>query len=179
MLDTIGALIIGGALLVAMWTAYTNYTAMHQNANMQMNLTTLSEEVSLMLGSFYLPKVGSGVPTGTAAIQIANSTGFQFLGRESYSTSVDTFYVFQDTVSTQKVVKVSRNGVEIAGPFFMNSDMNITYYNQADAVTATISDIRSVKVEIELVYEGWSTNANTLNLVNKIVFWTYFKNLYI
>ena len=48
MLDTIGALIIGGALLVAMWTAYMNYTSMHQNANMQMNLTTLSEEVSLI-----------------------------------------------------------------------------------------------------------------------------------
>jgi len=191
-LEAIGALVIGGIFLVMMFNAYYNVNVASHNISMQVTTNQITESVSSLLDSIYLSKVGAAVDTSTVAVTKAQIRKFEFLGKSNpFDDSLSTFYIVQggyDADRNAYPLTIQINGVVDAGPFWMSDQMTFTYYdvneNQLTYVglyffSSQRDLVRSVRIEFELFYDPLVTSGQQAEIKQKMVFWKYFKNLYL
>jgi len=187
LLDAIGAVAIGGLFLVTMFTTLFNVQVTGQNIGLQVTLNqcadVICDELDNYLGKVCIDVTGSGSDT----IMVAASDSFKFCSN---------WDVFADiTTSSENVIKialgdsthigypmeVTQNGILVSGtdiPLWLKS-MKFTYYDVDENETFILKDIRSVKVEMEFFHEGSLVGPGERNINTKIIFWKYFKNLYL
>ncbi len=190
-LESIGALIIGGIFLVMIFNAYSNVNVMSHNINMQVTANQISESVSSLLGSVYLSKVGAGVDTSAVAITLAKKRRFKFLGKINPDDETDSeIFIYQSGYNETYggyALRVKINGSVDAGPFWMSTkivfkyyDVNENQFTYSELNNAANRDlVRSVRIQFELFQNPLSLDGQPAEIKQKMVFWKYFKNLYL
>lgn len=191
LLDAIGAVAIGGLFLITMFTTLFNVQVTGQNIGLQVTLNqcadVICDELDNYLGIVCIDATGSGTDT----IMVAASDSFKFCS--NWDVFADT------TTSSENVIKIALgNSTPIGYPMQVTQNdtlipgtdialwlksLNFTYYNEDDRIILTPIDsldyIRSVKVEMEFFHEGSLVGPGERSINTKIIFWEYFKNLYI
>lgn len=195
LLDALGAVVIGGLFLVAMFNALSNVQAVGYNTNIQTTLNEISErvisgtidddtgEIIPGISNGYLSKVGAGIDS--LAVLLATDSTFQFRIKDSVSASIDEILIYKENDS----LKLMRNGSMEFGPFELSQNFNslkFTYYDEENdsisfpiATQSSRDDIRSVRIDIEFFANTYRGDIDKRSINNKIVLWQYFKNLYL
>ncbi|MDP8202212.1 MAG: hypothetical protein P9M11_08730 [Candidatus Tenebribacter burtonii] len=186
-LDVLGAMITGSIILLMMFSALFNIQVISYNTQLQISLSQMSEDLItgrkigndhyLGLESF-LSRVGAGVPDSLAIIE-ATSTSFKFLGRSNTSSAISTYYFVQKAASSPLYVYKDDMVNHISGPFWLADPLSLTYYDENENPTLNIADIRSIKVDITFLYNTYRSDIDKKLIKHNIVFWKYFKNLYL
>ncbi|MEA2103822.1 MAG: hypothetical protein U9P79_04170 [Candidatus Cloacimonadota bacterium] len=179
LLDAIGAVAIGGILLVSMITTLYMMQANGNNLNSLITLMQISEDVSSAIDSLYLSKVGLGV-TSSSPIVATSSNSFEFLTKNPVTNLTDTIKIIQESADVWGYpLSVYRNSVLELGPFSLKDSLDFIFYDRSETVTTTVDSIRSVKMTAEFTSPAIPTTSSLVNVNNKIIIWRYFKNLYI
>ena len=190
-LEAIGAIVIGGIFLVMMFNAYYNVNVSSYNISMQVTLNDMTERVTSLLDSIYLSKVGAGTDTSIVAITTAAQTKFEYLGLNSPDDdSLNTICIEQgiyDSLQDAFPLWIKVNGLNDAGPFWMSKaivfeyyDVNENLFTYTDLLSSTNRDlVRSLKLDLELFFVPLTPNAQQSEIKHNIIFWKYFKNLYL
>ena len=133
-----------------------------------------------------LSKVGAGVSTSTDPIIEATSTSFKFLGQTNPTSSVSTLYFVQESGTSEGFpLYVYQNDMSnpIIGPFWMADTLEITYIDMNNNVVNTPDSnhdlIRAIKVSLTFFYDTYQPDIDKRLVRHNIVFWKYFKNLYL
>ena len=193
LLDVLGATITGSLVLLMMFTALFNIQVISHNTQLQISLSQMSEDLitGRTVGSTnylgletYLSKVGAGVPSTTDPILVATSNSFKFLGRSNPSSAINTYYFVQeDSTSNGYPLYVYQNdmtiGNQILGPFWLAVPLEIIYYDIDNISTNILADIRSAEVSLTFFYNTYRSDIDKKFIRHNIVFWKYFKNLYL
>ncbi len=195
LIDVMGATIVGSLVLLMIFGALSNMQVVSYNTQLQISLTQMSEDLitGRKVGNLDQPglesilsKVGAGVPEGTDPIIEVTSKSFKFLGQTNPTSSISTFYFVQeDSTSNGFPLYVYQNNMtnSILGPFWMADTLAITYYDVNDnLITSPGSNhglIRSIEVSLTFFYDTHRSDIDKRFLRHSIVFWKYFKNLYL
>lgn len=195
LLDVLGATISGGMVLLMIFSALLNVQVVSYNTQLQINLTKTSED--MITGrkvenldqpgiDNYLSKVGAGVPSTTDPIIEATSISFKFLGQTSPTSGISTFYFVQENVTSNGLpLYVYQDDMSnpVSGPFWMSDSLSIQYYDVSNnLITSPDSNhdlIRSVEVNVTFYYDTYQPDIDKRFIRHNIVFWKYFKNLYL
>ena len=153
---------------------------------MQVTLIQISEDVTEILNSYYLSRVGLGIYSGNE-ITYASDDSLQFLSCLDDATGDDTQYTILITKDGNDNLVVYRKGAIDFGPFELsdNTDnLKFTYYKYDSATGGDIEEssldlIQSVEVDIEFEYQTYKMESGVDYVRHKIKFWVYFKNLYL
>ena len=187
MINVIGATAIGAMFLLTVLGGIFNAQAIAYNAQMQVTLTQISENVTEILNSYYLSRVGLGIYSGNK-ITYASDDSLQFLSCLDDDIGDDTQYTILITKDGNDNLVVYRDGVIDLGPFELsdNTDnLHFTYYEydggdiEIASPNANWDDILSVEVDIEFQYQTYKMETGVDYVRHKIKFWSYFKNLYL
>ena len=188
LLDAVGALAIGALFLVTMFTTLFNVQVTGQDIGLQVTLNECADLICKELDC-YLGKVGVDV-SGSDILE-AEPQSFEF--RSKWSIIADTTTSIENTIKIALgdimpcgyPVEVTQNDTLILGTdiaLWLES-LNFNYYNEDDRIILTPLDsldhIRSVRLDMEFFHEGSSVGLGAKNINTKIVFWKYFKNLYL
>lgn len=194
-LDVIGSVLIGGLILLTIFNALSNVQVFSYNTQLQISLNKMSED--LITGrkvngedypglTRYLSKVGAGVPTGTTAILEATSNSFRFFGQMSVSSSIRMIYIVQESQTSEGYpiyVYNSDMSTSELGPFWLADSLNLTYYDVNNTIITLPNSnrdlIRSIKVDLIFFYDTLHPDIDKRIIRHRIVFWRYFKNLYL
>jgi len=180
LLDTLGALVLGSLFILTVYNATFNVQATAYDSRQQITLTKVTEEVVDALDDHYLNQVGAGVANNQ--IIIAEPSRFKFRGIFPDDTSeiVSVEIVAGEFVDEKGYpLRVYRDDILEMGPFWLAESLKLTYYDRNEEETTDRTQIHSVKVEMEMFYDSFSQESGSSVLKNKIVFWEYFKNLYL
>ena len=192
MFDVVLSLIIGGMLIISMFTAMTTIQAHAINMGIAQNLIRTSQGpqgIADIIGDYYLANIGVG-GVGTPIIS-ATSTSFRFWSNINDPTSgakvnADVT-IGQVGTSTNRYLLVYRNGVtanRLYGPFKLaNSGIRIRYYDKDDNLIPNANtakdQIRSVEIGFYVEREGINVSSNTpRNILNYVYIRKYLINLY-
>ena len=195
LLDVIGATIAGSVVLLMIFTALFNIQVMSYNTQLQISLSQMSEDLitGRKIGGVDQPglesilsKVGAGVPSTTDPIIEVTSNSFKFLGRTNLTSSISTFYFVQESQTSNGFpLYVYQNDMSnpISGPFWMADTLAISYYDVNDNIISAPGSnhglIRSVEVNLTFFYNTYKPDIDKRFIRHNIVFWKYFKNLYL
>jgi len=195
LLDVLGATIAGSLVLLMIFTSLFNIQVISYNTQLQIGLTKMSEDLitGRKTGSIDQPgiesilsKVGAGVSTSTDPIIEATSTSFKFLGQTNPTSSVSTLYFVQESGTSEGFpLYVYQNDMSnpIIGPFWMADTLEITYIDMNNNVVNTPDSnhdlIRAIKVSLTFFYDTYQPDIDKRLVRHNIVFWKYFKNLYL
>jgi len=186
MINVIGATAIGAMFLLTVLGGIFNAQAIAYNAQMQVTLTQISENVTEILNTYYLSRVGLGVYSNDG-ITYASSDSLEF----NSCLDGDTEYIVLITKDANDDLVVYRNGTLRFGPFNLSSNtdnLKFTYFKYDSATggdtevaspNANRDDILSVEVDIEFQYQTYKMETGVDYVRHKIKFWSYFKNLYL
>ncbi|MDY6914823.1 MAG: hypothetical protein SVM86_00715 [Candidatus Cloacimonadota bacterium] len=180
LLDTLGAIVLAALFILTVYNATFNLQATAYDNRMQATLTKVSEKVVDALDSYYLSKVGAGVYNNQ--IIIAEPNRFKFRGRFlEHPNRIDVIEIVQgDSISGKGFpLEVYKNDQPDLGPFWLSKPANFTYYDAVEEETTDRNDIYSMKCELDFFYKSFTEEMGISILKNKIVFWQYFKNLYL
>ena len=194
-LDVLGAAITGSMVLLMIFSALFNIQVISHNTQLQISLSQMSEDLItgrkignehyLGLESF-LSRVGAGIPETTDPILEATSNSFKFLGRSNPSSAISTFYFVQESETTDGYplyFYIDDMTNHVSGPFWMAAALTISYYDQSNnlIISPDLShaDIRSIKAELPFFYNTFRADIDKKHIKHNIVFWKYFKNLYL
>lgn len=194
LLDAMGATVIGAMFMLTILSSMFNIQAISQNANLQMQIIDRTERVTSVLDYHYLEAVGAGISSG-AIISSATATNFTFFGElEGSMRKIRLVRRNFDNTRNAYAIEVEIDDVAQFGPFWASnsndgtlSGMNIRYFNQNNAVIsygalATQSQrdlIRSISVELELVFDTYRRDLRAVDNKHRITFWKHFPNLYL
>lgn len=194
-LDVIGATIAGSLVLLMIFTALFNMQAISYNTELQIGLTKMSEDLitGRKIGSINYPglesilsKVGAGVSTSTDPIIRATSSSFKFLGQNNPTSIISTFHFVQETGTSDGFpLYVYQNDMSnpIFGPFWLADSLEITYIDRNNNIVNNPDSnhdlIRSVEVSLTFFYDTYQPDIDKRLVRHNIVFWKYFKNLYL
>ncbi|MCF7793379.1 MAG: hypothetical protein K9N09_06470 [Candidatus Cloacimonetes bacterium] len=195
LLDTLGASVTGGLILLMVFGAIMNMQALSYNMQQQMILSELAENLlsGRIIGGIsysglesYLSKVGAGVPSGIDPIIEATSSSFKFRGQLTTTSSVSTFYILTETAvnsSYPLYVYINDMSNPVLGPFWMATPLNITYYDVNNTAIASpgsnLNSIRSAKFDFNFSFETYRSDIDKRLVRYPTVIWKYFKNLYL
>ena len=195
LLDILGATIAGTVVLIMIFSALFNIQVISHNTQLQISLSQMSEDLitGRKIGTTYylglesiLSKVGAGVPEATDPIIEATSNSFKFLGRSNPSSAISTFYFIQESETSDGFPLYFYQddmSNHISGPFWMADSLAILYYDQSNNLISSPnsnhSDIRSIKVELPFFYNTYRSDIDKKFIKHNVVFWKYFKNLYL
>ncbi|MCF7859005.1 MAG: hypothetical protein K9N07_06725 [Candidatus Cloacimonetes bacterium] len=195
LLDVIGATIAGSMVLLMILSSLLNMQVISHNTELQFGLTKMSEDLitGRKVGTVSYPgvesilsKVGSGVASSTDPIIEATAISFKFLGQSNPSSAVSTFHFVQKTGTQQGFpLYVYQNDMTnpILGPFWMADSLEITYLDKDNIkLLSPNSDhdlIRAIQVNLTFFYNTYRPDIDKRLIRHKIVFWKYFKNLYL
>jgi len=191
LIDAIGALVIGGLLLLIMINTLFNIHAQSVDIEQQLILSQISENIARIIGG-YLSLAGAG-ESGS----IIDSTGvhrLRFAANDTTFTSVLRTYDIVQGDSTQFgfPLEVFVDGNRELGPFYLSEEMQITYFDENDnnivltnglVPSVNLDDIRYIRLEFEFFFDafspadipGWLRD----DPKNHIVLWRYFINMYL
>ncbi len=191
LIDAIGALIIGGMLLLIMVNSMFNIHAQSVDIEQQLILSQISENVARIIGG-YLSLAGAG-ESGA----ILDSTGthrLRYIASDTTFTSTLRTYDIVQGNSTQFgfPLEIYIDGSRIMGPFYLAEEMEITYFDENNneivqsngfIPIASLEDLRYMRMELEFFYDafsppdvpGWMRE----DPKNHIVLWRYFINMYL
>ena len=194
-LDVIGATIAGSVVLLMIFTALFNIQVISYNTQLQISLSQMSEDLitGRNVGGIDQPgletllsKVGAGVPSATDPIIEATSNSFKFLGRTNLTSSISTFHFVQESQTSNGFpLYVYQNDMSnpISGPFWMADSLLISYYDVNNSIISSPGSnhglIRSVEVNLTFFYNTYQPDIDKRFIKHNIVFWKYFKNLYL
>ncbi len=195
MLDVIGATIAGSVVLLMIFSALFNIQVISYNTQLQISLSQMSEDLitGRKVGGLDQPglesilsKVGAGVPSATDPIIEATSNSFKFLGRTNLTSSISTFHFVQESQTSNGFpLYVYQNDMSnpISGPFWMADSLLISYYDVNNSIISSPGSnhdlIRSVEVNLTFFYNTHQPDIDKRFIRHNIVFWKYFKNLYL
>lgn len=191
LIDAIGALVIGGLLLLMIVNSLFNIHAQSVDIEQQLLLSQVSENIARIL-SGYLSLAGAG--EGGAILDSTGVHRLRYIANDSTFTSILRTYDIVQGDSTQGgfPLEIFVDGTRIMGPFFLSEEMQLTFYNENDnqmsltndlIPSADLVDIRYIRLEIEFFYDafspldipGWIRD----DPKNHIVLWRYFVNMYL
>ncbi|MBN2460341.1 MAG: hypothetical protein JXB60_01940 [Candidatus Cloacimonetes bacterium] len=192
LLDAIGALIIGGLLLLTMINAVFNVHARAVDIEQQIVLAEVSENIVRII-SEYLSLAGAG-----AGGQMLNNTGknrLMFSASDSTYTGMQKQYdIIQGPAIYKKgyPLEVYINSNKVLGPFYLTDSLRITYFNEANQIinltnnlipVENLDDIRYIRMEMEFFYDAFAPDSlagpDRKDPKNRVVLWHYFFNLYL
>ena len=195
LLDVLGATVVGSMVLLMIFTSLFNMQVISYNTQLQIGLTKMSEDLitGRKTGNIDQPgiesilsKVGAGVSTSTDPIIEATSISFKFLGQINPTSSVSTFYFVQESGTSEGFpLYVYQNDMSnpIIGPFWMADTLEITYIDMNNNVLNTPDSnhdlIRAIEVNLTFFYDTYQPDIDKRLVRHNIVFWKYFKNLYL
>jgi len=195
LLDVLGATIVGSLVLLMIFTSLFNMQAISYNTQLQISLSKMSEDLitGRKIGNIdhlglenILSKVGAGVPESTDPIIEANLNSFKFLGQTNLTSSISTYYFVQeDQTGNGYPLYVYQNDMvnPISGPFWMSDPLEISYYDTNNNLIVSPNTnhdlIRSIEVNLTFFYNTHQPDIDKRLLRHSIVFWKYFKNLYL
>ena len=180
LLDTLGAMVLASLFILTVYNATFNVQATAYDSRQQITLTKVSEEVANALDDNYMSIVGAGINNNK--IVIAEPSRFKFRGIFSQSPAEISLVeiVQDDSVATKGYpLRVYKNNNLEMGPFWLADSLKFTYYNKNEEETTDRAEIHSVRVEMELFYDSFTAESGVSKVRNKIVFWEYFKNIYL
>jgi hypothetical protein len=175
MLDVTLSVMIGGMLILSMFTAMTTLQSHSINQQIYINLLSQTENIAKILGGYYLQRLGlqhTGEP-----VRGASATSFRFFAYidPGSGTETDTrVTIGQQTDSAgNNYVLVFRNdnpSLKLFGPFRIdNNGLQINCYDRSGNLTYTASDIYSVEIGFRLVREGINVSSNSpLSITNYV-----------
>ena len=197
LIDVLGATVAGSLVLLMIFGALSNMQVISYNTQLQISLTEMAEDMitgrklgtedQLGLESI-LSYVGSGVITGQASILEATSNSFKFVGKTNPNSPLRTFYLVQEDQTSdgfplyvyQDVMTPNNH---ILGPFWLADSLAIKYYDVSSTLIVDPSInydlIRSIEVNLTFFYDTHRPDIDKRLLKHNIVFWKYFKNLYL
>jgi hypothetical protein len=194
-LNTIGATVIGGMVLLMIFGSIINMQALSHNMQQQMILGKIAEDLltGRTIGSTtyaglesYLSRVGAGVPSTFDPIIEASSNSFKFRGRLTIFSAVSTIHVVSQTAvngAFPLYVYIDDMNNAVLGPFWLADPLSITYYDVDNNVIANpnsnISSIRSAKFVFNFTMETYRPDIDKRLVRYPTVVWKYFKNLYL
>ena len=187
LLDAIGALSIGGLLLITMFNALFNVQSMGFNADMYTTLNKISEDATYVISARYLSILGAGVST-SAAIDSAKTDVFQFKGILDGSVRTICMKTLTHDPDKGYPLIVNVDGSLEFGPFYIDEDAIFTFLDDSNSAISfvggavpavSLPDIRAVEVDLTFFKEDIYQDDDKPDLFYKMVFWKYFKNMYI
>ena len=196
LLDAVGAVAVGGMILLSLISGMYNIQVYSYNTKMQATLTTTSEIASAALQDRYLSALGLvptsliGIADPDSMIISASRKTLQFYAEIDGSIQIVTIQQgAQNTTTSLYPLEVQLGANTDFGSFATSVENIFTFYDENNAIihfasnsipNGHLDDIRSVKVEISFALRGLAqiTGGNR-NLMNKIVFWQFFKNQYL
>ncbi|RLD65981.1 MAG: hypothetical protein DRI84_05775 [Bacteroidetes bacterium] len=195
LLDVLGATVVGSLVLLMIFTSLFNMQAISYNTQLQISLSKTSEDLitGRKIGNTdylglenILSKVGAGVPESDHPIIEATPNSFKFKGQSNLISSISTYYFVQeDQTDDGYPLYVYQNDMvnPISGPFWMSDPLEISYYDSNNNLIASPDAnhdlIRSVEVSLTFFYNTHRPDIDKRLLRHRIVFWKYFKNLYL
>ena len=195
LLDVLGATIAGSLVLLMIFTSLFNIQVISYNTQLQIGLTKMSEDLitGRRVGGIDQPgiesilsKVGAGVSTSTDPIIEATSSSFKFLGQSSPTSVISTFYFVQESETSDGFpLYVYQNDMSnpFLGPFWMADTLEITYNDMNNNVVNNPDSnhdmIRSIEVNLTFFYNTYRPDIDKKLIRHNVVFWKYFKNLYL
>lgn len=189
MIIIIASTAIGAMFLLTVLSGIFNAQAIAFNAKMQVTLAQVSEDVIEILDTYYLSRVGLGVP-GDKIISALDNT-FIFESCLDDDIGDDTQYTISITKDANGNLVVYREGVLDFGPFELSDsadNLKFTYYKYDSTTGGDIEvaspdsnkeDILSIEVDIEFEYQTYKIETGVDYVRHKVKFWSYFKNLYL
>lgn len=196
LLDAIGAVAVGGVILLAVISGMHNIQVYSYNTSLQATLTTTSEISSAALQDRYLSAAGmmpaNLMATTNPDTMIISATRKQLQFYAEIDGSIQVVNIqqgTQDGTTGWYPFSVLVGGNLDYGIFFTSVENVFTYFDEnhtqiafvSNAIpSADLENIRLVRVDLSFVLRGMSqlTGGNR-TVMNRIVFWQYFKNLYL
>lgn len=194
LIDTIGAVIIGGILLLTMINALFYIHAQGINIEQHTILTEVSERIASIMVD-YLTRVGAGITPGSAILDSTTVNSFRFTSRDStHNSTIRQFYIVQGDSITNKgyPLRVNIDGFTHLGPFWLSDELKFTYYDvYGDSIpfvgslipAGQLNDIRSLKLKMEFFYDAFAPDSlagpDRKDPKNQIIIWSFFPNLYL
>ncbi|KQC07593.1 MAG: hypothetical protein APR54_00760 [Candidatus Cloacimonas sp. SDB] len=189
LIDAIGALIIGGLLLLIMVNTLFNIQAQSVDIEQQLILSQVSENIARII-SGYLSLAGAG--EGGAVLDSTGIHRLRYIANDTtFTSTLKTFDIVQgDSTQFGFPLEVYVDGNRELGPFFLSEAMEITYFDENDnEITLTNGFVtnpdivRYIRLEFEFFYDafsppdipGWLRD----DPKNRIVLWRYFINTYL
>ena len=191
LLDAVGAFMAGGAILLTLFTALLNIQGHAFNTTMQVTNNQAAERVTSVLED-YLSYVASGsdIDPSTAITQAEIRT-FSFTGKIQNTLATHNYIVMQgaqDGTTGWWPIQIFEDGTQILGDMWADEEFEFLYYdeegNQIPFIgfgqmhSSNLPLIRSMSVKMSLVSRGWAHGTDVTNVHNNIVFWKFFKNMY-
>jgi len=189
LIDAIGALIIGGLLLLIMINTLFNIQAQSVDIEQQLILSQVSENIARII-SGYLSLAGAG--EGGAVLDSTGIHRLRYIANDTtFTSTLKTFDIVQgDSTQSGFPLEVYVDGNRELGPFFLSEAMEITYFDENDNEIALTNGfvpnpdiVRYIRLEFEFFYDafsppdipGWLRD----DPKNRIVLWRYFINTYL
>jgi hypothetical protein len=196
LLDALGAAVVGGLIVITIITGMQNIQLYSYNTKIQATLNQTSEVVVSVLQDRYLSALGvspsSGyVPTDpTKVIKYAKKQSFRFFAEIDGKYKRVTIARGSKDATTGWWPLTAKVGNTLdMGAFWVEEKFIFSYLDENNNVlpfsgnklsAANIQKIRAVRVELAFVLPGMvNSDGIQLNVRNKIVFWQFFKNLYL
>ena len=189
MFDVVLSFLIGGMLLISMFTAMTTIQAHAINQKIYFNMMANSLNVGKILKGYYLARLGikhTGNP-----ITSATSNSFRFwtyiVNPSTGSESDMDVTIAERVIGGQKAILVYRANhpaQRLYGPFNIdNNGLVIRYYDKDDNIitnpSANLSAIRAVEIGFHRIREGINISSNSpFNITNYVYFKKYLINLF-
>jgi len=192
LIDAIGAVIIGGLLLLTMVTSLFNINSKAADIGQQVILAEVSEDIARIVGE-YLSLAGAGV--GGQIISPCGRTGFRFTANDTTYTSLQRTYELVQGNSTDAgyPFEVYIDNQLVLGPFFLADSLRFTYFDASHAIItmnnngilpdANLPDVRLIRMEMEFYYDAFAPDSlsgpDSKDPKNRIVLWRYLMNMYL
>jgi hypothetical protein len=185
LLDIIGATIIGGMLLVTMFTSLITIQENNMMLKGEMQIINDLEYISNMIDNYYMEKIGYELPGGVEAFPLAESDEINF------NTKIDdgdnTIYLVKIFTGNEDAdygypLWIQVSGGTNIGPVWLSEPMEFRYYNVngtelstgALLTAAGRATIRSVEIVISVFHGEYNTDSMR---ARTLVFKKYFPNL--
>ncbi|MCF7919946.1 MAG: hypothetical protein K9N06_08540 [Candidatus Cloacimonetes bacterium] len=185
LLDIIGATIIGGLLMITMFTSMITIQENNTLLRGEMQVINDLEYISNLIDSYYMDKIGYELPGAMEAFPLAQSNSIWF------NTKVDvgdeSIYLVKISTGPEETglgypLTIEWAGMPTVGPIYLGAPIEIEYYDvngnvliDAALVAAPIrANIRSVQIELTVYHGEYGTDTMRSRA---LVFRKYFPNL--
>jgi len=189
LLDAIASVIVGGLVLLMVLTSLLNIQEQAYNTTMQVTTNKISEGVSSILQD-YLSNVALNINPDVAIVH-ARKKSFRYWGMDYDDSTPIEYHIrqaAQDTTTGWWPLQVRIDGSQVMGNFYTEEKFIYDYYDAdgnlipfvgSNIPSADLPNIRSMRCELAFVQPGWDYVGHTSTIRNRIVFWKFFKNMYL
>jgi len=179
-LDIVGSVIIGGLLLLAVMTSYTNVNQVALDSSLELTVQeNLDEWIEIIQHDFR--KIGYHVPNPAWAVQACDSTSITFMADLDNNGTIDSVNYFLGTPDQVPGTENPNDRTlyrQVSGQLTSGSlgltGFRLRYFDNSGNPTWTPSDVKAVEVFIQVespfavdstyIQSNWQTVIHPLNL---------------